>query len=128
MSGWAENNVLTDLQNGFPSGTDALEDNFFVLIQTIAMARKESRNLYGCFLDLVKAYDSVPHESLFQRMSECPEADGLTLRPISGPVQVRDLKSYIDRGNEWPEGNASLSLLAVAFDRHGSTYELSATL
>ncbi|KAL3235911.1 hypothetical protein MRX96_022340 [Rhipicephalus microplus] len=64
MSGWAKNNVLADLQNGFRADR-RLEHNLLVLI----MARKKSRNLFGYFLDVTKACDSVPHESLFQRMA-----------------------------------------------------------
>ncbi|KAL3190431.1 hypothetical protein MRX96_019321 [Rhipicephalus microplus] len=55
MSGWAEkNNVLTDLPNRFRADR-YLEDNLFVLVQTIAVAPKEYRDLYGCFLDMAKA-------------------------------------------------------------------------
>ncbi|KAL3188919.1 hypothetical protein MRX96_003069 [Rhipicephalus microplus] len=50
MSVWAENNnVLTDLQNGFRADR-CLEYNLFMLIQTIVTARKESRNLPLHFL------------------------------------------------------------------------------
>ena len=38
----------------------------------------------------------------------------LTLRPISVPVHVCDLKPYYDRGDEWPEGNAPPRPQAVA--------------
>ncbi|XP_077551299.1 uncharacterized protein LOC144164949 [Haemaphysalis longicornis] len=60
--------ALTELQNGFRSSR-RLEDNLFTLSQTIELARKESRSLFACFLDVAKAYDSVPHEPTLSRMS-----------------------------------------------------------
>ena len=70
MGGWAEHDdKLTELQNGFRSRR-RLEDNVFVLTQAIEIARKENRGLYTCFLDVAKAYDSVPHGPLFHCMTQ----------------------------------------------------------
>lgn len=70
MGGWAEHDdKLSELQNGFHSRR-RLEDNVFVLTQTIEIARKENRGLYSCFLDVAKAYDSVPHGPLFHCMTQ----------------------------------------------------------
>lgn len=49
---------------------DAWKTIFFVLTQTIEVARRESRGLLGCFLDVAKAYDSVPHDELFRRQQQ----------------------------------------------------------
>lgn len=69
LRAWAERSgALTELQNGFRSDR-RLEDNLFTLSQTIDLARKESRGLVACFLDVAKAYDSVPHEPMLSRMS-----------------------------------------------------------
>uniref|UniRef100_L7LU83 Putative tick transposon n=1 Tax=Rhipicephalus pulchellus TaxID=72859 RepID=L7LU83_RHIPC len=63
--GWAESRgLLTELQNGFRKGR-RLEDNLFVITQCAEIARKENRGLLCCFLDVEKAYDNVPHASLF---------------------------------------------------------------
>lgn len=70
MSGWAETQgPLTELQNGFRRNRRG-EDNLFVLIQSIEIARRESRGLIACFLDVAKAYDSVPHGHLLSRMED----------------------------------------------------------
>ncbi|XP_037514724.1 uncharacterized protein LOC119391121 [Rhipicephalus sanguineus] len=70
MSGWAESSGhLTELQNGFRPNR-RLEDNLFVVTQCIEVARKQSRGLLTCFLDVAKAYDSVPHDLMLRRMTE----------------------------------------------------------
>lgn len=69
LSGWVEaHNLLTELQNGFRRGR-RLDDNLFVLTQCTEIARKEGRSLLCCFLDVEKAYDSVPHALLFKRLA-----------------------------------------------------------
>ncbi|KAH6945920.1 hypothetical protein HPB50_010670 [Hyalomma asiaticum] len=76
MNGWAETQgPLTELQNGFRRNRRG-EDNLFVLIQSIEVARRESRGLVACFLDVAKAYDSVPHGHLLSRM------EGLSMPPV----------------------------------------------
>ena len=70
MSGWAENSGhLTELQNGFRPNR-RLEDNLFVITQCIEVARKQSRDLLTCFLDVAKAYDSVPHDQMLRCMAD----------------------------------------------------------
>ncbi|XP_037557960.1 uncharacterized protein LOC119435064 [Dermacentor silvarum] len=70
MNAWAEKSgTLTELQNGFRQKR-RVEDNLFVLMQCIEIARKESRGLLACFLDVAKAYDSVPHNLLLSRMDD----------------------------------------------------------
>ncbi|KAH6943944.1 hypothetical protein HPB50_000789 [Hyalomma asiaticum] len=69
LSAWAERScALTELQNCFRSNR-CLEDNLFTLGQTIEPAQKESRGLVACFLDVAKAYESVPHELMLSGMS-----------------------------------------------------------
>lgn len=70
MSGWAETKgLLTELQNGFRPGR-RLDDNLFVVTQCAEIARREGRTLLCCFLDVEKAYDSVPHGPLFACLSD----------------------------------------------------------
>ncbi|XP_037521552.1 uncharacterized protein LOC119398809 [Rhipicephalus sanguineus] len=82
--GWAEfRGLLTELQNGFRKGR-RLEDNLFVLTQCAEIARKENRGLLCCFLDVEKAYDNVPHASLFKCLSDLglPEALQSTIKQL----------------------------------------------
>ncbi|XP_075740905.1 uncharacterized protein LOC142788214 [Rhipicephalus microplus] len=68
MKGWVEaNGLLPELQNGFRERR-RLGDNLFVLTQFIEIARKESRSLVACFLDVAKAYDSIPHDLLLSHI------------------------------------------------------------
>lgn len=70
MSAWAEKiGHLTELQNGLRRDS-RVEDNLLVLSQCIEIARKESRGLVTCVLDVPKAYDNVPHDLMLQHMSE----------------------------------------------------------
>ncbi|XP_075744098.1 uncharacterized protein LOC142802898 [Rhipicephalus microplus] len=70
MSGWAEKRgIPSELQNGFRRKR-RLEDNLFMLTQTIEVAGRESRGLLGCFLDVAKAYDSVPNEEFFHQLDQ----------------------------------------------------------
>lgn len=70
MATWAEGSgVLTELQGGFRRYR-RLEDNLFTITQCIEVARKEERSLLCCFLDIAKAYDSVPHDVLILYLEE----------------------------------------------------------
>lgn len=70
MQQWAENNhALGELQNGFREGR-RIEDNIFVLGQSIEIAILEKRALFAGFLDISKAYDSVEHERLWKKLAE----------------------------------------------------------
>lgn len=69
IEGWAESERhLTELQNSFRRGR-RLEDSIFVITQCAEIARKEGRSLVCCALDAEKAYDSVPHCDLFERLA-----------------------------------------------------------
>lgn len=68
ISVWAETTrCLTELQNGFHRGR-RLEDNLFMLTSCIDIARKEGRKLICYFLDVEKAYNNVPHATLFDHL------------------------------------------------------------
>lgn len=83
MSAWAEKSeILSELQNGFRPDRH-LEDNLFVLAQTIEVAWREPRGLLGCFLDVAKTYDSVPHEELFRPAADATRVDRLSQMPIA---------------------------------------------
>lgn len=67
---WAERKeTLTEPQGGFRHGR-RLEDNVYTLTQCIEVARKKEKRLICCFLDVAKAYDSVPHDQLLTRLEQ----------------------------------------------------------
>lgn len=66
---WAEEEVLGELQNGFRRGR-CLEDNLFVLLQAIEIARKESRPLMLAFLDMSQAYDNIYQAKLWHILQD----------------------------------------------------------
>ncbi|XP_077563663.1 uncharacterized protein LOC144179249 [Haemaphysalis longicornis] len=98
LSGWAESKrLLTELQNGFRPGR-RLDDNLFIRTQCAEIAIREQRSLMCCFLDVEKAYDTVPHAPFFQRLSRLglPETlvrtvqrvyEGNTIRAHFGQTQ-----------------------------------------
>ncbi|KAM7309549.1 hypothetical protein ISCGN_006556 [Ixodes scapularis] len=88
MTTWAEKEgILTELQVGFRRGR-RLEDNVYTLTQCIEVARKEERRLICTFLDVSKAYDSVPHDKLLSRLEQ-----------LEMPTQWTELINRLYTGN-----------------------------
>ena len=71
LTKWSENSsVLTDAQFGFSPGygtTDAI----FSLHSLISNSLRKGKRLYCCFIDYVKAFDSVCHLKLWLRLARC---------------------------------------------------------
>jgi hypothetical protein len=71
LTKWSENSsVLTDVQFGFRPGfgtTDAI----FSLHSLISKSLRKGKRLYCCFIDYVKAFDSVCHLTLWLRLARC---------------------------------------------------------
>lgn len=67
-SGLGKSERLMQLQNGFRQGRRS-EDSIFVITQCAEIAKKKDRSLICCALDVEKAYDSVPHSDLFERLA-----------------------------------------------------------
>ena len=68
---WSENSsVLTDAQFGFHTvyGTT---DAIFSLHSLISKSLRKGKRLYCCFIDYVKAFDSVCHLQLRLRLAGC---------------------------------------------------------
>jgi hypothetical protein len=58
---WSEDNsVLTDAQFGFRPGYGT-HDAIFALHSIISKSLRQGKRLYCCFIDYVKAFDSVSH-------------------------------------------------------------------
>ena len=68
---WSEeHNVLSDAQFGFKPGfgtTDAI----FALHSLISNTLRKGKQLYCCFIDYIKAFDSVSHFKLWNKLARC---------------------------------------------------------
>ena len=58
-------NILPESQSGFRKGCGC-EDMIFVARQLVEKAREHGKSLYVLFVDLRKAYDSVPRQALWK--------------------------------------------------------------
>jgi hypothetical protein len=65
---WAEqHNVLTDAQFGFCPGFGTTDANF-ALHSLITSTLHKGKRLYCCFVDNTRAFDSVTHSKLWQKL------------------------------------------------------------
>ena len=64
----AKNNIISKFQNGFQKNRRT-SDHIFVLKCLIEEAKSKKRPIYGCFVDLKKAFDSVWIQGLLYKMS-----------------------------------------------------------
>lgn len=62
-----KNNKLADAQNGFRPNRRT-SDHLFTLTQAIEMKLKDKSQLFLAFLDMERAYDSVPHARLWDKL------------------------------------------------------------
>ena len=62
--------VLPESQSGFRKGRGCI-DMIFVARQLVEKAREHNDMLYMLFVDLRKAYDSVPREALWRVLEKC---------------------------------------------------------
>lgn len=65
-----ENSILTDAQFGFILGYGTM-DAIFALHSVIAKFLRKGKRFYCCFVDYVKAFDSVSHLIVCQKMLKC---------------------------------------------------------
>ncbi|CAM9773620.1 unnamed protein product, partial [Heterosigma akashiwo] len=79
--------LLTDFQGGFRRKRGCREQGFLLLCSLISAKRKRGRYAHCAFVDFRKAYDSVKHSVLWERL----EALGL------GPKLIELLKSIYDK-------------------------------
>ena len=86
---WAEqHNVLTDAQFGFRTGfgtTDAI----FALHSLITGTLRKGKILFCCFVDYTRAFDSVTHSKLWQKLVRCGITGKLlnVIRSIYGKIK-----------------------------------------
>ena len=69
-NGVKKTSILTDAQFGFILGYGT-RDAIFALHSVIAKSLRKGKRLCCCFVDYVKAFDSVSHLMLLQKMLKC---------------------------------------------------------
>ena len=84
------NRELPDVQAGFRKGRGT-RDQITNICWIIKKAREFQKNIYFCFIDYAKAFDSVDHKKL-----ENSERDGNT-RPPDLPLEKSICKSGSNR-------------------------------
>ena len=70
------NRKLSDVQAGFRKGRGT-RDQISNIRWTIEKAREFQKNIYFCFTDYSKAFDSVDHKKLWKTLKEIEIADHL---------------------------------------------------
>ena len=68
------NHELLDVQANFREGRDQIANIFWV----IKKVREFQKNIYFCFIDYAKAFDSVNHNKLWKILQEMGIPDHLT--------------------------------------------------
>ena len=71
------NQELPDVQDGFRKGRGT-RDQIANIHWIIQKARKFQKNIYFCFIDCTKAFDSVHHNKLWKILKEMGIPDHLT--------------------------------------------------
>ena len=71
------NRELPDVQPGFKKGR-GMRDQIANIHWIIEKARKFQKNIYFCFIDYTKTFDSVDHNKLWKILKEMAMPDHLT--------------------------------------------------
>ncbi|XP_064468588.1 uncharacterized protein LOC135380802 [Ornithodoros turicata] len=67
---------LSEAQNGFRRNRRG-SDNLFIITQLMELTQKTGNDLYLAFLDLEKAYDAVPHGTVWQKLRHTGLQEGM---------------------------------------------------
>ena len=83
------NREFQDVQDGFRKGRGA-RDQIANIHQIIEKAREFQKNIYFCFIEYVKAFDSADHNKLWKIFKEMDILDHLTclLRNLSADQEA----------------------------------------
>ena len=77
MEEWLEaRGVLGEMQQGFRKGRQ-LQDNLYILIELMEIARIEGRKLRAVFMDIKGAYDRVRWQDVWDRLRQLGVGEGL---------------------------------------------------
>ena len=71
------NQELPDVQTGFRKGR-RIRDQIANILWIIEKAREFQKNIYYCFIDYTKAFDSVDHNKLWKILQEMGIPNNLT--------------------------------------------------
>ena len=93
------NRELPDVQAGFRKGK-ATRDQIANVQWIIKKAREFQKNIYFCFIDYAKAFDSVDHNKLKNF-----ESDGNTRPPASWETYMQVRKQYLELDMEQQTGS-----------------------
>jgi hypothetical protein len=97
---WSEDNsVLTDAQFGYRPGYGT-HDAISALHSIISKSLRQGKILYCCFIDYVKAFDSVSHFKLWLKLAKCG-VTGKLLNLIKS--MYSRLKSSVEHGGNFSE-------------------------
>ena len=67
---WAErNNKFVEEQAGFREGRSTI-DHLFILTEVIRSRKEQRKDTYCAFLDLKKAYDTIPRDTIWERLHQ----------------------------------------------------------
>ena len=89
------NRELPDVQDGFRKGRGT-RDQIANIRWIIKKAREFQKNIYFCFIDYAKAFDSVDHNKLWKILQEMGIPDYLTCLLRNLCMQVRKQQLELD--------------------------------
>ena len=85
---------LPDIQAGFRKGRET-RDQIANICWIIKKAREFQKNIYFCFIDYAKAFDSVDHNKLWKILKQMGIPDHLTCL-LTNLMQVRKQELEMD--------------------------------
>ena len=85
---------LSDVQDGFRKGRGT-RDQIANICWIIEKAKEFQKNIYFCFIDYAKAFDSVDHKKLWKILKELEIPDHLTCL-LRNPLQVKKKHLELD--------------------------------
>ena len=88
------NHELPDVQAGFRKGRGT-RDQIVNICWIIKKAREFQKNIYFCFIDYAKAFDSVDHNKLWKILKQMGIPDHLTCL-LTNLMQVRKQELEMD--------------------------------
>ena len=91
---WIIDVLITNCQAGFRKGRGT-RDQIASIGWIIKNAREFQKNIYFCFIDYVKAFDSVDHNQLWKILKEMGIPDHLTCL-LRNYMQVRKQQLELD--------------------------------
>ena len=95
------NQELPDIQAGFRKGTGTRDENVNIC-WIIEKAREFQKNIYFCFIDYAKAFDSVDHNKLWKILKRW---EYQTTWPVSWEICMQVRKQQLELDMEQQTGS-----------------------